>query len=164
MSCNQSCFTAPQHATSLASHLGSMQPVLLHISAACNQSCFTSQQHATSLASHLSSMQPVSFHISAAYNQSCFTSRQHATSLASHLSSTHPVRQGWLHWHTQTEVTGQTGYLIQSQYTDPTQPSPITRHVTSGVWQAGHYSLFSFVSDTVVIGLGFQPQPPAFES
>ena len=64
---------------------------------------------------------------------SCLTSQQHAS-----------VPQGQIYnftcCHTEIEVTDQTVYLTQSQYTDTGPTSPSTDPMMPGAWQVTNWS------------------------
>ena len=51
--------------------------------------------------------------------------------------------------HTEIEVTDQTFYLTQSQYTDSGPISPSADHITSEAWQGSHWSDNHWYNDPV---------------
>ena len=65
---------------------------------------------------------------------SCFTTRQHAG-----VSQELICSDSFTCCHAEIEVTDQTFYLTQSQYTDTGPTSPDADPITPGAWQGSHW-------------------------
>ena len=65
----------------------------------------------------------------------CLTSQQHAS-----VSQGRICADNFTCCHTEIEVTDQTFYLTQSQYTDTGPTSPSTDPIMPGAWQGSHWS------------------------
>ena len=65
----------------------------------------------------------------------CLTSQQHASVSQGQICS-----DNFTCCHTQIEVSDQTFYLTQSQYTDTGPTSPSADPITPGAWQGSHWS------------------------
>ena len=65
----------------------------------------------------------------------CLTSQQHAS-----VSQGRICTDNFTCCHTEIEVTDQTFYLTQSQYTDTGPASPSADPITPGAWQGSHWS------------------------
>ena len=65
----------------------------------------------------------------------CLTSQQHAS-----VSQEQICSDSWTCCHTEVEVSDQTFYLTQSQYTDAWPTSPSADPTTPGAWQGSQWS------------------------
>ena len=65
----------------------------------------------------------------------CVASQQHASVSQGRICS-----DNFTCCHTEIEVTDQTFYLTQSQYTDTGPTSPSADPISPGAWQSGHWS------------------------
>ena len=124
------CLTSQQHASVSQGRicLTSQQ----HASVSQGRICLTSQQHASVSQGRicLTSQQ----HASVSQGRICLTSQQHTS-----VSQGRICTDNFTCCHTEIEVTNQTFYLSQSQYTDTGPTSPSADTIAPGAWQVSHW-------------------------